>query len=80
MKRMRDSHDDLYSAVARDSLLGLISDREYLKDPISLLVARICELLNPAIGMMFGANPPKNETRSEHQNRDSLELARDRFA
>ena len=62
MKRMRDSHDDLYSAVARDSLLGLISDREYLKDPISLLVARICELLNPAIGMMFGANPPKNET------------------
>ena len=62
MKRMRDSHDDLYSAVARDSLLGLISDREYLKDPISLLVDRLCELINPAIGKMFGANPPKDET------------------
>ena len=61
MKRMRDSHDDLYSAVARDSLLGLISDREYLKNPVSLLVARLCELLNPAIGKMFGANPPKDE-------------------
>ena len=62
MKRMRDSHDDLYSVVARDSLLGLISDRAYLKDPVSLLVDRLCELLGPAIGMMFGANPPKNET------------------
>ena len=62
MKRMRDSHDDLYSVVARDSLLGLISDRQYLKDPVSLLVNRICEILDPAIGKMFGANPPKNET------------------
>ena len=62
MKRMRDSHDDLYSGVARDSLLGLISDRQYLKDPVSLLVDRICEILDPAIGKMFGDNPPKNET------------------
>ena len=62
MKRMRDSHDDLYSTVARDSLLGLISDRQYLKDPVSLLVDRISEVLEPAIGKMFGANPPKNET------------------
>ena len=62
MKRMRDSHDDLYSVVAWDSLLGLISDRQYLKDPVSLLVDRICEILDPAIGKMFGANPPKNET------------------
>ena len=61
MKRMRDEHDDLYSVVPRDSLLGLISDREYMKDPVSLLVDRLCELLNPAIGRMFGANPPKGE-------------------
>ena len=61
MKRMRDTHDDLYSVVPRDSLLGLISDREYMKDPVSLLVERLCELLNPAIGKMFGANPPKDE-------------------
>ena len=61
MKRMRDEHDDLYSVVPRDSLLGLISDREYMKDPVSLLVSRLCELLNPAIGRMFSANPPKDE-------------------
>ena len=62
MNRMRDSHDDLYSVIPRDSLLGLISDREYMKDPISLLVDRLCELLNPAIGKMFGANRPRDET------------------
>ena len=62
MKRMRDSHDDLYSVALQDSLLGLISDREYMKDPVSLLVDRLCELINPAIGRMFGANLPKDET------------------
>ena len=62
MKRMRDTHDDLYSLVPRDSLLGLISDREYLKDPVSLLVDRIGELIDPAIGKMFSVNPPKDET------------------
>ena len=61
MKRMRDEHDDLYSEVPRDSLLGLISDREYMKDPVALLVDRLCELLNPAIGRMFGPNPPRDE-------------------
>ena len=61
MKRMRDSHDDLYSPVARGSLLGLISDREYLKDPIRLLVERLCQLLDPHVGRMFAGSPPQNE-------------------
>ena len=62
MNRMRDLHDDLYSPIPADSLLGLIADREYLKDPVSLLVDRICEILDPAVGAIFSANPPKNET------------------
>ena len=62
MKRMRDSHDDLYSTVPRDSVLDMISGRDYLKDPVSLLVDRICELLDPAIGKMFSRNPPKDES------------------
>ena len=61
MKRMRDEHDDPYSEVPSNSLLGLISDRKYIKDPVALLVERLCELINPAIGRMFGANPPKDE-------------------
>ena len=62
MKRMRDEHDDLYSEVPRDSLLGLISDRRYIKDPVALLVERLGELINPAIGKMFSVNRPKDET------------------
>ena len=62
MKRMRDAHDDLYSTVSPGSLLRLISDREYLKDPVYLMVNRLCELLDPAIGKMFAANPPRDET------------------
>ena len=61
MARMRDTHDDLYSPVSKDSLLGVIADREYLKDPVSLLVTRICTVLNSAIGGMFSTNLPKDE-------------------
>ena len=62
MKRMRDAHDDLYSTISPGSLLRLISDREYLKDPVYLMVNKLCELLDPAVGEMFAANPPRDET------------------
>ena len=61
MKRMRNAHDDLYAELPRDSLLGLISDRQYMKDPVTLLVERLCELLGPAVGQMFSATRPKDE-------------------
>ncbi len=61
MKRMRDAHDDVYSVVPRDSLLGLISDRQYMKNPVTLLVDRLCELLGPAVGQMFATTRPKDE-------------------
>ncbi len=62
MKRMREVHDDLYSAVEKSSLLGLISDREYLKDPVDRLIETLCKLLPPTVGMMFSANKPKDES------------------
>lgn len=61
MNRMRESHDNLYLTVPPDSVLDVISGRDYLKDPVSLLVDRICEVLDPAIGKMFSRNPPKDE-------------------
>ncbi|MDE0230814.1 MAG: hypothetical protein OXI56_04730 [bacterium] len=61
MKRIKETHDNLYVTVAPDSLLDVIHGRDYLKDPVSLLVDRICELVGPAIGKMFGRNPPKDE-------------------
>ena len=62
IKRMRDVHDDPYSDIDSNSLLSLISNRDYLKDPVTLLVDRICELIEPTIGTMFSGNPPKNES------------------
>lgn len=62
MKRMRDAHDDLYSDLDSESLLGLISSRDYLKDPVARLVDRICELIKPTIGRMFSGNPPEHES------------------
>ena len=61
MSRMRDAHDDLYAELPRDSLLGFISDREYMKDPAILLVERLCDLLDPAVGQMFAVTRPKDE-------------------
>lgn len=62
MKRMRAAHDDLYSELPRDSLLGLIADRQYMKDPVTVLVERLCELLGPAVGQMFSSIRPKDES------------------
>ena len=61
MKRMREAHDDLYARVEEDSLLKLIADRDYLKDPVDLLVSNLCHLLAPAVGTMFSTNQPKDE-------------------
>ena len=61
MKRMRDVHDNLYEEVREDSLLQLISDREYLKNPIDRMVADLCNLLGPAVSKMFIEETPKDE-------------------
>ena len=61
MKHMRDIHDNLYQPIEEDSLLKLISEREYLKEPIKRLVASIREKVSDAIPAMFRQNKPKNE-------------------
>ena len=61
MRRMRDIHDDLYREVESGSLLQLISDREYLKNPIDRLVGSIQDLVSITVPMMFSNNPPANE-------------------
>ena len=61
MKLMRDVHDDLYKELPKDSLLQLISDREYLKNPVDRMAASIQELLSIAIPKMFSSQPPAGE-------------------
>lgn len=61
MKHMRNIHDDLHLPIEEDSLLKLISEREYLKEPIERLVASIREKVSNAIPTMFRQNKPKDE-------------------
>ena len=61
IKHMRDTHDNLYQPIEEDSLLKLISEREYLREPIERLVASIREKISDAIPAMFRQNKPRNE-------------------
>lgn len=61
MQRMRSKHDNLYECLEKDSLLQLISDREYLKNPVGRIVASIVDLVSNSVPKMFSSNPPSDE-------------------
>ena len=59
--RMRDLHDDLQQRIEEGSLLGMVSEREYLKEPIERLVSAISQIVENAVPAMFRENPPRDE-------------------
>ena len=61
MNRMRQQHEDLYQKPAENSLLQLISDREYLNHPVERMVNSLKEIIRVAIPGMFSTTPPVNE-------------------
>ena len=61
MNQMRIEHDDLYQELADNSLLKLISDREYLVSPVERMVKSLFEIINVAIPSMFSKIPPKTK-------------------
>lgn len=61
MNRMRQEHEDLYQKLADNSLLQLISDREYLNNPVERMVNSLMEIIRVAIPRMFSTTPPSNE-------------------
>lgn len=61
LARMRDLYDDLSRPVPRNSLLGIMSAREYLKPEPLRLADNIAEVITPALGDMFAREKPKNE-------------------
>lgn len=61
MNQMRIEHDDLYQELADNSLLKLISDREYLVSPVERMVKSLFEIINVAIPSMFSKIPPEDE-------------------
>ena len=61
LRRMRDLHEEVLGPLAPDSLLKLVSDREFLKEPIERLVTSIESRLRSAIPKSFQSVSPKNE-------------------
>ena len=61
MYRMRAVHENLYEGLEQDSLLQIISVREYLKNPVDRLVTSIQTLVSSAIPKMFSTHPPSDE-------------------
>ena len=61
MDRMRKEHEDLYQELPDNSLLQLISDREYLNNPVERMVNSLIEIIRVAIPGMFSTTQPANE-------------------
>ena len=61
LRRMRDVHEGVFSPLAPDSLLKVVSDREFLKAPIERLVTSIGSRLESALPKLFQSVRPANE-------------------
>ena len=61
LRRMRDLDEDVLGPLAQDSLLKLVSDREFLKAPIERLVTSIESRLQSALPILFQSVRPVNE-------------------
>ena len=61
LRRMRDLHEGVFSPLAPDSLLEVVSDREFLKAPIERLVTSIENCLESALPKSFRSVRPANE-------------------
>jgi len=61
IKKMRDTYDDPSNDLTENSFLEIISNREYLKPPITRLIEDICQKLKKSIPIAFQSNSPNNE-------------------
>ena len=60
-KVMQSKHEDLSIPIVNDSLLSMLSSREYLKTPTQIRVEEIDKVLIPSIPQTFHAVKPKDE-------------------
>ena len=61
LRRMRDIHEFVFKPLAPNSLLKVVSDREFLREPIERLVAAIQDRLQTALPKSFRSTQPANE-------------------
>lgn len=61
LTRMRDLDEDVFGPLAQYSLLKLVSDREFLKEPLERLVTSIESQLRSALPKLFQSVRPVSE-------------------
>ena len=61
LRRMRDIHEAVFNPLMPDSLLKVVSDREFLREPIERLVDAIQDRLQTTLPKSFQSTPPANE-------------------
>ncbi len=74
---MRDVHEGVFSPLAPDSLLKVVSDREFLKAPIERLVTSIENRLESALPKSFQSVRPTNEADLNDKIEGLLDTWRD---
>lgn len=79
LKRIQIVHDDLRYDVPDGSLLQLINEREYLKEPVLRLASDICGRLSQSIPIIFQKHEPHNENDLNDKVSGILNTERDRF-
>lgn len=77
LRRIRDLHEKVFDPLAPDSLLKVVSDREFLRAPIERLVTTIENRLETAIPKLFRRVKPKNEADLNDKMEGLLDTWRD---
>ena len=77
LRRMRDRHEEIFKPLPPNSLLRLVSNREFLKAPIERLAASIESRLASAIPKSFRSVRPASETDLNDKIEGLLDTWRD---
>ena len=77
LRRMRDLHESVFAPLAQDSLLKVVSDREFLRAPIERLVTSIENRLESALPKSFRSVRPVNEADLNDKIEGILDTWRD---
>ena len=77
LRRMRELHEGVFSPLAPDSLLKVVSDREFLKAPIERLITSIESRLESALPKSFRSVRPANEADLNDKIEGLLDTWRD---
>ncbi len=77
LRRMRDLHESVFAPLAQDSLLKVVSDREFLRAPIERLVTSIENRLESALPKSFRSVRPVNEADLNDKLEGLLDTWRD---